>query len=98
MTTAHSEVRQIPLSALLVSETGPQASRRAHFEKASLGELAESIRQHGVIQPIVVRSLNGGHKFEIVAGERRYLGAKQAGLQEIPALVGDWNDEQVLEV
>jgi ParB/RepB/Spo0J family partition protein len=96
--TSPTNLRQIPIAALQVSLTGPQASRRAHFAKADLGELADSIRQHGVIQPIVVRSLNGGSKFEIVAGERRFLAAKQAELHEIPALIGDWSDEQVLEV
>lgn len=98
MTTPHTNVRQIPLASLQVSSTGTQVARRAHFAKVELGELAASVKQHGIIQPIVVRALNGGNKFEIVAGERRFLAARQAELKEIPALVGDWNDEQVLEV
>jgi len=101
MTTSHSDIRRIPLTALVLSKTGPQVARRAHFEKAELAELAESIAAHGVLQPIVVRAVTeeaARDKFEIIAGERRYLGAQRAGLSDIPALVGAWNDEQVLEV
>jgi ParB/RepB/Spo0J family partition protein len=96
--TTQTQIRTLPLTTLSVSDTGPQVARRAHFAKAELAELTASIREHGVLQPIVVRQLPGAEKFEIVAGERRFLGAKQAGLSEIPALVGAWNDEQVLEV
>ena len=102
--TTMTDIRRIPLEALQVSKTGPQAHRREHFTKAELGEMAESIKTHGVIQPIVVRGLEFDTEqglftqFEIVAGERRFMGAKAAGLTEIPALVGNWSDEQVLEV
>lgn len=86
----------VSLAKLHFSKTDAQAERRKMFDKAGLAELAESIKAHGVLQPIVTRRLNGG--FEVVAGERRALAAKQAGLDTVPAVVRDMTDEQVLEV
>lgn len=70
---------------------------RRHFAEAELNELADSIRAHGVLQPILVRPLSGG-KYEIVAGERRWRAAQLAGLTEIPALVRDLDDVEILEI
>ncbi len=69
---------------------------RAHIEEAALEELAQSIRTHGVIQPILVRRV--GSRLEIVAGERRWRAAQRAGLLKVPIAVRDVPDDQLLEV
>jgi len=68
---------------------------RTRMDAASLAELADSIREQGVVQPILVRPVDGG-RFEIVAGERRWRAAQQAGLQEVPALVRSIPDQSAL--
>ncbi|MDE2002887.1 MAG: ParB/RepB/Spo0J family partition protein [Betaproteobacteria bacterium] len=70
---------------------------RSKMDAASLAELADSIREQGVMQPILVRPVDGG-RFEIVAGERRWRAAQQAGLREIPALVKNVPDQAALAV
>ena len=70
---------------------------RSSMDAASLAELADSIREQGVMQPILVRPVEGG-RFEIVAGERRWRAAQQAGLQRIPALVRRVPDQAALAV
>ncbi len=69
---------------------------RKHFNKEELEALTQSIVQNGVIQPIIVRQTTSGHT--IVAGERRFRAAKQAGLTEIPIIIKDLTDLQVLEI
>jgi len=73
--------RLLPLSAL-----SPRPQPRRRFEEASLKALAESIRAHGVLEPLLVRPLGEG-RYEIVAGERRYRAAQMAGLSEVPVVV-----------
>lgn len=73
-------------------------NHRKVFDKEKMKELAESIRVQGVIQPILARPLNGAGDFEVVAGERRYRAAKDAGLAEIPAVVRELTDAQALEL
>ena len=71
---------------------------RKHFSKESLEELANSIRERGVIQPIIVRpskALTG--KYEIIAGERRWIASQNAGLHEVPIVVLNVNDAKSLE-
>jgi len=68
---------------------------RARFDETALGELAASIREHGVIQPLIVR--RQGPRFELIAGERRLRAANRAGLREVPAIVRSYTDEQALE-
>jgi ParB family chromosome partitioning protein len=68
---------------------------RTRMDEASLDELAASIKSQGVMQPILVRPIDGG-RFEIIAGERRWLAARRAGLDEIPALVRDVPDQATL--
>jgi ParB family chromosome partitioning protein len=68
---------------------------RTRMDEASLDELAASIREQGVMQPILVRPVDGG-RFEIVAGERRWRAAQRAGLTEVPALVKDVPDRNAL--
>ena len=70
---------------------------RVHFEPESLQELADSIKAQGVIQPIVVRPVSAG-KFEIIAGERRWRASQLAGLDEIPAVVKELNDQSAAAI
>lgn len=69
---------------------------RTHFNETQLQELSESIQQNGILQPLLVRKDNKG--YEIIAGERRYQAAKIAGLTEIPVIVKDVDDQQMLEL
>lgn len=87
----------LPLASITPSATNP----RKHFDKARLDELAESIRKVDVLQPILVRTLSDvskGIRYEIVAGERRYRAAKLAKKEQIPAIVRDLADVEVLEI
>src|SRR5260221_8235175 len=70
---------------------------RTRMDETSLAELAESIRARGVIQPIVVRPVDGS-QYEILAGERRWRAARIAGLAEVPALVREVTDEAALGI
>lgn len=85
-------VQQIPIASI---EPHPGQPRRT-FDDAALDELAASIRSRGVIQPIVVRP--HGHRFQIVAGERRWRASQRARLHDIPAIVRDFTDEETLEI
>mgnify|MGYP000013897845 CR=1 FL=1 len=87
-------LRDLPLDQL---ESGRYQPRR-EFDPAALQELAHSIRAQGVVQPIVVRPLPGGERFEIIAGERRWRAAQLAELEVIPALVRDIPDEMAVAV
>jgi len=73
---------------------------RQHIDPASLEELAESIRQHGVLQPLVVRELHGspGRRFELIAGERRWHAARLAGLSRVPVVVKDVTPQAQIEL
>lgn len=87
---------QIALDRIEPSRTHIQAMRRKRFDPRLLQELADSFRQVGVLQAVVV--VAAGHKYELVAGERRWQAAKLAGLDTIPATVRDLTPEQILEV
>lgn len=82
--------------AVELLEPNPDQPRR-DFPAAALEELAASIRSKGVVQPLIVRPQANG-KFQIVAGERRWRAAQIAGLHEVPVLIRDYNDEEVLEI
>lgn len=69
---------------------------RTHFNETELEELAESIREHGILQPLIVRQK--GREYEIIAGERRYQAAKIAGLERVPAIIKDVDDQTMLEL
>ncbi|MEC7121233.1 MAG: ParB/RepB/Spo0J family partition protein [Pseudomonadota bacterium] len=87
---AGAQLEELPLEALQRGEYQP----RREMSPESLNDLAASIQRHGVMQPIVVRRLGGtGIQYEIVAGERRWRAAKQAGLSHIPAIIRDLPDE-----
>ncbi len=86
---ALKEARQIAIDRI---DTNPRQPRRT-FNETSLSELAADIRQRGILQPPIVRPVEGG-RYEIVVGERRYRAAKQAGLESIPVLVRDLSDQE----
>jgi len=77
-------------------EPNPNQPRK-HFEKEKLEALAASVREHGIIQPIVVKPQKNG-MYLIVAGERRWRAAKLAGLSEVPCIEGDYDEKQVMEL
>jgi len=80
-----------------ISDIEPnQFQPRKHFDDESLKELSDSIKEHGIIQPIIVRRNDFG--YQIVAGERRWRAAKLAGLKEVPAIVKDFDDQKVMEI
>jgi ParB family chromosome partitioning protein len=86
-------VNEIPLSNI---ETNPY-NPRVEFEPEALNELADSIRMHGLIQPITVRHL-GGEKFQLISGERRLRASKIAGLESVPAYIRIADDDAMLEL
>ena len=77
-------------------EPNPENPRLA-FDEDTIAELAASIREHGVLQPILVRPLPE-NRYQLIAGERRWRASKEAGLATIPALVEDIDDETALEI
>jgi len=87
-------IRNIPLDRISPNPEQP----RMNFEEQPLAELAASIREHGVLQPILVRPTAELHRFQLVAGERRWRAARAAGLKEIPALIEQLDDETALEI
>ena len=87
--------RKVPIEFLKPNPRNP----RREFSDAELDELADSIRQHGVIQPIVVRPVRGAQdRFEIIAGERRWRASQIAGLHEVPIVPVDVSDSDALEI
>ena len=86
------QIVEVPLNRLRANPYQP----RHTFDEEALQELAESIRQYGVIQPIIVRSVLKG--YEIIAGERRTRASALAGRTEIPAVVREFTDQQVMEI
>ena len=87
--------RKVPIEFL---KPNPRNPRRA-FADAELGELASSIKQHGVIQPIVVRPVKGvNDRYEIIAGERRWRASQLAGLHEVPIVPVEVSDSDALEI
>jgi ParB family chromosome partitioning protein len=82
---------------LVISEISANPHQpRKHFDQEKLEELASSIQQYGVVQPIVVRKLAGG--YELVAGERRWRASRKVGLKVIPAVVRDYSDSEMMEI
>jgi ParB family chromosome partitioning protein len=87
-------VQEIPLSKISESKTNP----RRQFDETKLAELADNIRQYGVLQAILVRPIGAADSFEVVAGTRRYRASKLAGRETIPATVRELTDTQCLEL
>jgi ParB family chromosome partitioning protein len=85
------------LTELNIKEVVPNVNQpRRNFDPEKLAELTASIKEHGLVQPIVVRPYNGS--YQIVAGERRYRACKQLGLKTIPAIIKNLSDEEVTEI
>jgi len=85
-------VQELPLANLELNPFQP----RKHFNEAALEELASTIREHGILTPVVVRRVADG--FQIIAGERRIRAARLAGLTHVPTIVRDASDSQVLQI
>ena len=90
--TKNEEIVNINIDELRSNPYQP----RKNFDEAALQELAHSIKEHGVFQPIIVKKSIKG--YEIIAGERRVKASKMAGLTEIPAVIRDFNDTQMMEI
>lgn len=91
-TVTNEEIKEIPLDELRVNPYQP----RQIFNEEALQELASSIKEHGVFQPIIVKKSIKG--YEIIAGERRFRASKLAGKTTIPAIVRAFTDEQMMEI
>src|SRR4029077_20138658 len=85
-------VRQVRLATIVPSSLQP----RKEFAADALQELVDSIRQHGIIQPLIVRQVDGRH--ELIAGERRWRAAQEVGLTEVPVIIRTATDPEVLEL
>lgn len=96
MTEAQTETGQtaqeqtLPITSIIPNPNQP----RTHFNETELRELSESIEKHGVLQPLLVR--HKGDHYEIIAGERRYQASKRAGLDEVPVIIRDVDDQDML--
>jgi ParB family chromosome partitioning protein len=88
----HAQIREIAVERILPNPAQPRLS----YEEDSLTELADSIREHGVLQPILVRPI--GHQFQLIAGERRWRASRLADRATIPAIVAEFDDDTALEV
>ncbi|WP_028543638.1 nucleoid occlusion protein [Paenibacillus taiwanensis] len=89
---AQDEVKQLPVDEIVMSPYQP----RTVFDDDRIEELAQTIKTHGVIQPIVVRQRNG--KYEIIAGERRYRAVMKLGMDTIPGIIREINDSQAASI
>jgi ParB family transcriptional regulator, chromosome partitioning protein len=88
----HAQIREVPVDRILPNPAQPRLS----YEEESLTELADSIREHGVLQPILVRPI--GSQFELIAGERRWRASRMAERETIPAIVAEFDEQTALEV
>ena len=86
------KIIQVPIEDIIPNRFQP----RLAFDEEGLKELSESIKQHGIIQPLVLRRL--GDKYEIIAGERRYKASIMAGLRTVPAVISNIDDNQSAEI
>jgi ParB family chromosome partitioning protein len=86
--------RRVPIEYLKPNPRNP----RRNYSEAELEELAASIRERGVIQPVIVRAMRGANDYEIIAGERRWRAAQRAGLHEIPIVALEATDAEALEL
>lgn len=88
----NKEIVMVRLSDIIPNRFQP----RLTFDEDALNELADSIKEHGIIQPLILRDL--GNKYEIIAGERRYKAAQLAGVLEVPAVIGQMDDQTSAEL
>lgn len=90
--SANEQIELLPVARLMPDPNQP----RRHFDESALADLAGSIKQHGIVQPLIVAK--SGSQFVIIAGERRYRAAQNLNLKEVPAIVRSFNDQEKLEV
>jgi len=93
ITPAKDQVQEIAADEIRANRYQP----RQNFDKAALEDLSESIRQYGILQPLIVRRLPE-RGYELIAGERRLRAARKAGLEKVPALVREYNDAEISEI
>ena len=93
ITPAKDQVQEIAADEIRANRYQP----RQNFDEAALEDLSESIRQYGILQPLIVRRLPG-KGYELIAGERRLRAARKAGLEKVPALVREYNDAEISEI
>ena len=85
------------VETLKITDIEPNRDQpRQKFDEDSLLELADSIKQFGVIQPLIVQKK--GEHYEIIAGERRWRAARMAGIREVPVIIKDYSDQEVMEI
>lgn len=89
---AEGNLREVPLASIIPNPHQP----RLHFDEVKLQELADSIKEHGILQPLVVTK--NGDQYEIIAGERRFQAAKRIGLPTVPVMIRDVTEQQKLEL
>lgn len=90
--SASKSETKVPIEDIFPNPDQP----RTHFNESELKELSDSILEHGVLQPLLVRKKNNG--YEIIAGERRYQASKLAGLEELPVIIKDVDDQEMLAI
>ncbi|MGB0522731.1 MAG: ParB/RepB/Spo0J family partition protein [Flammeovirgaceae bacterium] len=90
-------VSEVPLEFIETNPFQPRSEESFELEQEALDELADSIKEHGIIQPITVRKLSG-QEYQLISGERRLRASKIAGLETIPAYIRTANDQQMLEM
>ena len=98
MSEAQTETGNVISDTLVdITKIQPNPNQpRTHFNETLLQELSESIRENGVLQPLLVRKK--GQKYEIIAGERRYQASKLAGIEKLPVIIKDVDDQKMLEL
>ncbi|MDX2212768.1 MAG: ParB/RepB/Spo0J family partition protein [Oculatellaceae cyanobacterium bins.114] len=94
--TGEDEVSSNPQTVPLTKIKFPNQQPRRYFDPQKLAGLVESIKQHGILEPLLVRPV--GSAYELVAGERRYRAAKDAGLRELPVVIREMNDADALQI
>jgi len=90
--SAETGIQRVPLSAIVVSPWQP----RKEFDSDALEELVQSVKEHGVLQPLLVRDVDG--TYELIAGERRFRASTEAKLKDVPVIVMDVTDKEALEL
>jgi len=93
-TTRHLGVRHVPVSRIDANPDQP----RITFEQSALDELSASIKEHGILQPVLLRPFGLAGRYQLIAGERRWRAAKLAGLDSIPAMIEEIDDDTALEI